>query len=383
MMRKKLLIFLIDAFAYDYFKKTNFLRDLCDQSTNLKTLLAYSSGILPAIWSGTYPEENGIWTEFYLSKSFKRKPKSFARYIPESRIHTLLKYFVLRYLKGGMTVTSVGIPEFLESFFVRNEIDYSRFPPVTLKNLKTLDQYLHDQKIPFHYEFHGRKIDRDSLFSALKQLKQNTNVFIYYIGELDALGHKHGPDIKALQETIELIGETIRQAYFELAKNYETDLLVFSDHGMTKLIKWVDLMEILSSYQIGKDYLAFYDSTFARFWFWKDRIKDEIMDILRGLKEGRVLDPDDLCSYHIKFADFRYGETIFLMNCGTEIYPSFMEPKLFCSSMRRGMHGYSPEEPSTEGIFLVKSDVDVIGSQKMDVTDILDKILELLGIARS
>src|SRR5439155_607114 len=31
----------------------------------LTTLLAYSSGIYPSIWTGQYPDEHNVWTEFY------------------------------------------------------------------------------------------------------------------------------------------------------------------------------------------------------------------------------------------------------------------------------------------------------------------------------
>jgi len=378
---RKLLIFFLDGFAYSYLDKINFLDDICDQVSPLETLLSYSSGILPAMWSGTYPDENGIWNEFYLSPRKRYRSLKPYHFIPNGRIKNLLKYSFLNSFQrlGFFEETLPGIPEHIEYFFRRIPINYSTFPPVRIKGVATFDKILNSNNIPYQFRCYEHKPEKYSILKTIERGKRNTEVFIYSIDLCDSLGHKYGPEPKRFRESIERLENLIIKAYSTLSKDYDTSLVVFSDHGMTQIDKYANLEEQLQEFNLGQDFLVFLDSTIARFWFFNEAARDGILDILRNSKSGNILTSHELKRYGLDFKDDRYGELIFITKPTTIIHPNFMaRPLVSQQPTYMGMHGYVPEEPSTRGIFMCNSQVDLKLGRSTHITQILNLILKVL-----
>ena len=65
-----------------------------------------------------------------------------------------------------------------------------------------------------------------------------------------------------------------------VASQHYRDVRVFicSDHGMATVDRNVDLMNRIESLPLkfGKDYVAVYDSTMARFWFMNDAARQAV-----------------------------------------------------------------------------------------------------------
>lgn len=373
--KQRALIFLIDAFAYNYLEKISFLSDLQMKFFQLETLVGYSSTITPAIWSGKYPEQSDLWTEFYLKQ---RKPYRLVKFLgamPSSRFKILSKYAFLEFFQklGYYQETSLGIPESIEYLFSRNEIRYWAFPPVEMK-CETFDKMLKRYKIPYRFEFYKNEVDGQNLLRRIRDLCRTAKVFIYYIATIDAMGHKYGPDPSKFKKEIENIEETIVTAYNVLSKQYNVDLFVFSDHGMTKVKKRSNIAGVLEDYELGRDYLMFLDSTLARFWFPNFKTQLEFVEILNGSGFGHVLAKEEIEKYKLRFRDNRYGDLIFISNPGVELYPNFMNPRILGQNSVRGMHGYLPEEPSTQGIFMYRGDKEQRIDRKISATEVLDKL---------
>ena len=100
------------------------------------------------------------------------------------------------------------------------------------------------------------------------------------------------------------------------------------------------------------DYLAMYDSTMARFWFFNKAAKSAIIELLKKNRQGRILNDEELKSRRVYFPDRRYGEIIFLMNPGCLISPSFMS-----NNVPQGMHGFDPAIDTADGILVSNKDV--------------------------
>jgi hypothetical protein len=98
-----------------------------------------------------------------------------------------------------------------------------------------------------------------------------------------------------------------------------------------------------------KDYLAVYDSTMARFWFFTAEARKKIADVLRAQPCGRILSDEELTSLGVFFPDRRYGELVFLLHPGWLISASDFNGKGW---MPVGMHGYHPDDSYSDGIFL-------------------------------
>jgi hypothetical protein len=97
------------------------------------------------------------------------------------------------------------------------------------------------------------------------------------------------------------------------------------------------------------DYLAVYDSTMARFWFFDERARCEVSAALRTLDCGKILSEGELEQLGILFPDGRYGELIFLLNPTWLIGQSDFNGKGWSPL---GMHGYHPDDPHSDGAFL-------------------------------
>ena len=70
----------------------------------------------------------------------------------------------------------------------------------------------------------------------------------------------------------------------------DVELMLFSDHGMTDVAAEVDLMAVIDAtgLRFGRDYVAMYDSTMARFWLLSPAA-ERLREVLGAQSGGRVL----------------------------------------------------------------------------------------------
>jgi hypothetical protein len=109
----------------------------------------------------------------------------------------------------------------------------------------------------------------------------------------------------------------------------------------------VDVMGRLAAlpWRRGRDYLAFFDSTLARFWWRDPAARAGVREALAAESAGRWLAPEELVREGADFADHRYGEDVFLLRPGALLVPSFMG-----RSPLAAMHGYDPSHPDMAGL---------------------------------
>ena len=91
--------------------------------------------------------------------------------------------------------------------------------------------------------------------------------------------------------------------------------------------------------KVLRDYVAVYDSTMVRFWFFNERARTEVTRLLGGVAQGRILSDEELKEMGTFFPDHRFGELIFLVKEGVLIVPSDMGARPL-----RAMHGYHPTD---------------------------------------
>jgi hypothetical protein len=124
---------------------------------------------------------------------------------------------------------------------------------------------------------------------------------------------------------------------------------------MTPVHHRYDLMKDVEAlgYTSPKDYLAVYDSTMARFWFFDEAARRSVTKVLAETHCGRILTDLELRALGVFFDDRRFGEVVFLLNPGWIFARSdFNGPQW----MPAGMHGYHPEEDRySDAIFLTNT----------------------------
>jgi predicted AlkP superfamily pyrophosphatase or phosphodiesterase len=129
----------------------------------------------------------------------------------------------------------------------------------------------------------------------------------------------------------------------------EVRLYIFSDHGMANCDELLDLKALVDALDVRmqKDYAVVYDSTMARFWFFNQRARRQIIECLSQVPQGRILPDDELKQMRAFFADRYFGELIFLVKEGVLIVPSHMGENPI-----RAMHGYHPNDPQSYAALL-------------------------------
>jgi hypothetical protein len=185
--------------------------------------------------------------------------------------------------------------------------------------------------------------------SLLEALPGDDSVLFLYTAELDALMHRTGISDTAVAKKLRgyerFIGSILQLCR---RSGRELSIYVLSDHGMTDVHTAFDIWGQLTraGLRLGKDYLAFFDSTMARFWCDR-RVKTAAAEILAQAGAGRELTDDELSAGGCLFEDRSYGDAIFVANPGVMFVPSFMGGAKIAA-----MHGYDPDDRFSKGCFM-------------------------------
>ncbi len=212
---------------------------------------------------------------------------------------------------------------------------------------------LEQRGIPHRIYTYHHATDGEIIEQAEQDLAANAASFYFvYLSEMDMFLHTHCTDQEKLDEKIGWYEKQVRRLYRRARQmDPEATLTILSDHGMTPVRHHQDLVKevSLAGHRIRKDYLAVYDSTMARFWFFNDAARRDITAVLQKASGGRILSDDELKAFGVFFDDRRFGEVIFLLRPGWIFSKSdFHGPQW----KPVGMHGYHPDDAYSDGIFL-------------------------------
>ena len=133
--------------------------------------------------------------------------------------------------------------------------------------------------------------------------------------------HTYGTEHQKTKEKLTWLQEQIDDVYNHANKNYDkVSLHIFSDHGMCDTVGTIDLISIVEKADLvyGKDYVAMYDSTMARFWFMNEEAKEEIEKIPeKNLHKSTWMDA--LLSKFTGGAKSKYNDEIRNLELGLKI----------------------------------------------------------------
>ena len=349
MKKPKLSLFIfIDAFGREIFlRHPFFLRELIRDSKKLDTILGYSSACDPSIISGKLPSEHRMWSSFYYDpKSSPFKWTKALAILPDSVFRRgRVRHYLSRLIKKIQGFTGYfqlyGVPfKYLPLF---NYAEKKRiWEPGGLLRGETIFDELAGKGIP-HYVHDSAVSDETKLARLAADIKSQRIEFAYCsLGKLDALMHATGTHDPKVAELIRWYDQQIRKLIAAAEEQYEEVVwYIFTDHGMHDVTEVYNLIADIEKTGLrwNRDYVAFYDSTMARFWFLNDDARQKITALLRDHSKGRILPDDELKHEGVYFPGRLYGELIFLMNSGVQMVPSFMGVKQI-----KGLHGYHPQD---------------------------------------
>jgi predicted AlkP superfamily pyrophosphatase or phosphodiesterase len=222
-----------------------------------------------------------------------------------------------------------------------------------ISGARSIFDQLSEKGIPYRVYTYHHWTDEEILRHALKDVRESdASFFFVYLSEMDMLLHDHWKEPQRAEQRLRWYAGRLREL-FDSARETDADvtLVVTSDHGMTPVREHYDLIKQVESlgFSMPEDYLAVYDSTMGRFWFFSGRARQEFSALLSTLPCGRILPDDELRQLGILFPDRRYGEIIFLLHPGWLISTSDFQVRGWTPT---GMHGYHPDDPYSDAVFL-------------------------------
>lgn len=349
MKKPKLSLFIfIDAFGREVFlRHPFFLQELRKDDKKLDTILGYSSACDPSIISGRLPCDHLMWSSFYYDP--KGSPFKWTRILSvlpdfifrRGRVRHILSRLIKKVQGFTGYFQLYGVPfKYLPLF---NYAEKKRiWEPGGLLRGETVFDELARRAVP-HYVHDSAVSDETKLARLTADIEAQRIEFAYCsLGKLDALMHAVGTHDPKVTDLIRWYDQQLRKLIAAAEANYdEVAWYVFTDHGMHNVTAGYDLIADIQKTGLrwNKDYVAFYDSTMARFWFLNPAAREKITATLAGHPQGRILSEEELRNKGVWFEDGMYGELIFLMNSGIQIVPGFMGVKQI-----KGMHGYDPRD---------------------------------------
>jgi len=345
------LFVFIDACGWEIIRNDPFARAFAPHRRRLDSVFGYSSACVPSIVSGAWPAEHRNWcyfvhdpkgSPFRLLRFFKWLPRSITS---RRRFRRWLSKFLQGPLKFRGYFDLYNIPFEHISLFDFSE-KKSPLKPNGMNRGANIFDLLEARQIPYHVSDPGCS-ETENLTSLIGEIRLERIDFAFvYWPELDGLLHMVGNRSVEVPAKLRLYEQRLEQLLLHANEHYqEVRLYIFSDHGMANCTEYLDLKNIIESLPLkfGRDYVAVYDSTMARFWFpgaTSPRAREMIVQRLEQVSQGRIVPDSELERMRALFTDRYFGELIFLVKEGVLIVPSHMGQRPI-----RAMHGYHPEEP--------------------------------------
>ncbi|MCI0745736.1 MAG: alkaline phosphatase family protein [Verrucomicrobia subdivision 3 bacterium] len=349
------LFVFIDACGWEIIRNDPFARSFAPYRRRLESVFGYSSACVPSIVSGAWPDQHRNWCYFVYDPN--RSPfrmLRFFRWLPRSvtsrrRFRRWLSKFLQGPLKFRGYFDLYNIPFEQISLFDFTE-KKSPLKPGGMNRGGNIFDLLEIRNIPYHVSDPACS-ESENLTSLIAEIRLERIDFAFvYWPDLDGLLHRVGNQSLEIPAKLRLYEQRLEQLLVHASEHYQTvRLYIFSDHGMANCNEYLDLRARIESLplKVGRDYVAVYDSTMARFWFLRQAARELIIERLGQVPQGRIVPETELARLHALFPDRYFGELIFLVREGVLIVPSHMGERPI-----RAMHGYHPEEPHSYAALL-------------------------------
>jgi len=369
------LIVFVDALPYSYLANTQFLSTFPHQQ-KVSPGLGFSVNIKPELFAGLTPDDVGFFCEWTVKDPLQRGRESVASPVFEQirRVPVLDRALHKAAHRLGRDVLNIpfGYLRYFTNSLSRSVYDRG-FPFPTLFSQAAVGMVLADR-------LDRSKGDRDlqTYQLALEKMEDSESLYVSFLG-LDGVGHHFGVGSPEYQATVSRLEGWIRDLVHEFDRRHrQANIVVLSDHGMASLSQSIRLnLEKHLGPATPQSYLYFVDAVMLRVWVYQPRLASDILDVLRALESGTVLDDD--CRKRLGVSSRRYGDIIYVLDEGRAFSPSFFGLKL-----QAGMHGFLPHVESQQAVLLASGDqIDERGFGNVRRSrDVYPFLLSLLGRER-
>ncbi len=373
-----MVVLLVDALGWELASRTpGFAAGLAERR-RLETVFGFSSGALPTLFTGRAPSEHGRWL-MYRRASGDSPFRGFgllrllpARVRGSATLGRWLTRRVARRVAGYFHLYDVPrhlLPEF--DLPERRDI----FLPGGLPGGSLWDSL---EARGVAWRGWNWRTPEAANFAELEErvVRGDERLLFCYTADLDALLHREGSRGAGVRDRLARYDALVaRLLAGARARGERLWIYLLSDHGMVDVTAGCDVMGALEALPVRwpRDYLAFFDSTMARFWWRAPGARERVRERLEALGGGRWLDRAALERAGVP-ADPGWGEDVFLLDPGRLMVPSFMGRGSLAA-----MHGYDPGHPDMAALLWSNRPVPEAVRGLADVRGFLEAELDALG----
>ncbi len=372
--RKMALMVMVDALGGRFLREHNFLPEL-EYRASLRTVLGFSCACQPALLSGKNPSENGHGAMYVrrgeesvldAARPFDKLPAFLGE---NHRVRAKIYGRVASRIEGYFSLYDV--PTRLLPRFDLSEKGRI-FRPQGLNRGKSIFDRLVELGLNFRsYDWSTPEVDNLQACEYDIRSRRVDYIFLYLPG-LDGLLHAHGPGGQEVLKHLSWYEARLRRLISLGEESTDSfEFFLFSDHGMSPVHGGIDLISKIEPTmgRNGKRYLAFYDSTMARFWYEDEEVGAQLVALLNNIEGGRLIPEDERAELGVRFADRSQGDLLFVVQEGLLILPSYMG-----KTMLAGMHGYHPDAQHADACLLGSYAPDLGMSHIRDLYRLMDSI---------
>lgn len=379
---KPVLTIFFDALKPESIAYMPFLNSFANQR-RIRTELGYSVACHPTMYSGVHPNKHLQW--FVWKYSPKTSPFQWVRIFKYLFLLDNLasRYFLHKYTRQyrKLNTSWFGVPLLVNlplKYWPLFDVveDRSWDEPGYLKEYPTIFDLLRLNQTEF--EIIGMNRNGGDEFTQLgnhhfSSIKPWTYLFI---GCVDSFSHRfgqHSPETISLMKRLDRLVEKKYFEYQKLEKDF--DFIVFSDHGHIPVKKQVNIQaHFLKHGSSIHNFINLVDANMARFWFRTEKEEAIVRKILNDLPDGFILTDEHLQRYHLEMPDNRYGDLVYYL----DVPAVFSKTIWGFSRKQKSMHGYLPDYPDSDGVFI--SQRSVMQDPHVELVDILPTIFHSLGL---
>jgi hypothetical protein len=378
-VKRLLLLVLVDALGWDVLGIRSLLEGVAPVRRRTRTVLGYSSAAVPSLLTGRTPAETGHFSMYRIAGedgvfASARRLAWLPRRIRERarvRIWYDRRLRAADKVRGYFNLYTVPLDR-LPRFDLVERRDL--FRPGGVAGCETIVDRMERSGLPYRV-WSWRTPEAQSFREMHEEIERGeARILFVYAPELDADLHAEGTAGTGVTRRIQGYDATLRAALDTARSRYDdVRLFVFSDHGQADVVRTVDLMGRVRAlpWREGDDYLAFYDSTMARFWIRKEGFRRDLLE-LAGREEGvTLLTPGDLARLGVLYEDARYGDTVLLLDEGVAIEPSYMGLRA-----PKGMHGYHPDAAGSYGVWLGTHETPRVPDSILDIHGVVSREID-------
>ena len=379
---KPVLTFFLDALKPDSLAYMPFLNSFA-YKRRMSSELGHSVTCHPSMYSGVHPNKHlqwFVWRYDPIGSLFKWarifKYLGFIDNLPS-------RYFLHRYTRmyRKKNTSWFGVPLLVNlplkywPYFDVVE-DRSWDEPGYLQEYPTVFDVLRQHNISFEVVGMNKGAGNEFVQIGGHDFEEIHPWTYFFLGSIDSYSHKFGQDAPESIEYMRKLDRLIEGKYREYSQRVGGfDVFVFSDHGHIRADKRVDIHNIFHKHGHELNtFIHLVESNYVRFWFRNDQERTVVENILSDVEEGFVLSNEHLHFYHLEMPDNRYGDLVFYLDA----------PYLFTKTIwgfsrkQKSMHGYLPEYPDSDGVFL--SQRPLIEGTHVELVDVLPTLLYSLDL---